>query len=91
MRAKRPAGDVRGVLEIDLADDERARPTYAEIASDLGITAATVTNHLAAMRRQFRAIVLERLRELSSSDEEFEAEAAKLLGGRPLDPARGKQ
>jgi hypothetical protein len=42
-----------------------------------------VTNHLAAMRRQFRVIVLERLRDLTSSDEEWEAEAAKLLGGRP--------
>ena len=33
------------------------------------------------MRRQFRKIVLERLRELTSSDEEWEAEAARLLGG----------
>lgn len=66
----------------DLADDDDERPTYAEIGRQLGMTAATVTNHLAAMRRQFRAIVLERLRELSSSDEEFEAEAAKLLGQR---------
>jgi RNA polymerase sigma factor (sigma-70 family) len=65
----------------DLADDEGARPTYADIGRDLGMATATVTNHLAAMRRQFRAIVLERLRELSTSEEEFEAEAAKLLGG----------
>ena len=64
----------------DLLDDREARPTYAEIARDLGLTAATVTNHLAAMRRQFRAIVLERLRELTSSEEEWEAEAARLLG-----------
>lgn len=77
--------------KYDLADDDSTRPTYAEIARELGITAATVTNHLAAMRRHFRAIVLERLRELSSSDEEFEAEAAKLLGGRPIDPARGRR
>ena len=66
----------------DLLDDGDARPTYAQIARDLGLTAATVTNHLAAMRRQFRTIVLERLRELTSSDEEWEAEAAKLLGNR---------
>ena len=64
----------------DLLDDSEGRPTYAEIARDLGLTAATVTNHLAAMRRQFRAIVLERLRELTSSEEEWEAEAARLLG-----------
>jgi RNA polymerase sigma factor (sigma-70 family) len=66
----------------DLIDDGDVRPTYTAIASALNLTAATVTNHLAAMRRQFRKIVLDRLRELTSSDEEWEAEAAKLLGGR---------
>jgi hypothetical protein len=66
----------------DLLDDQEARPTYAEIGRELGLTAATVTNHLAAMRRQFRAILLERLRELTSSEEEWEAEAAKLFGSR---------
>jgi RNA polymerase sigma factor (sigma-70 family) len=66
----------------DLLDDTDTRPTYAQIARDLGLTAATVTNHLAAMRRQFRTIILDRLRELTSSEEEWQAEAAKLLGGR---------
>ena len=64
----------------DLAADSAERPTYAGLASELGLTAATVTNQLAAMRRQFRQIVLTRLRELTSSDEEFEAEASRLLG-----------
>ncbi len=62
----------------DLAEDPR--PTYQALATKLGLTAATVTNHLAAMRRQFRQYVLERLRELTMTDEEFEAEAARLLG-----------
>ena len=62
----------------DLAED--ARPTYQALAAELGLTAATVTNHLAAMRRQFRRHVLDRLRELTSTEEEFEAEAARLLG-----------
>ena len=62
----------------DLA--EEPRPTYAALASELGLTPATVTNHLAAMRRQFRTHVLERLRDLTTSDEEFELEARKLLG-----------
>ena len=66
----------------DLADEGDSRPTYAAMARDLGLTAATVTNHLAAMRRQFRQIVLDRLRELTSTEEEFEAEAARLLGSR---------
>lgn len=66
----------------DLIGDEDARPTYAQIARALGLSAATVTNHLAATRRQFRTILLDRLRELTSSDEEWQAEAAKLLGNR---------
>jgi winged helix-turn-helix DNA-binding protein len=62
----------------DLAEDPR--PTYQALAAELGLTAATVTNHLAAMRRQFRRSVLERLRELTTTEEEFEADAARLLG-----------
>jgi RNA polymerase sigma factor (sigma-70 family) len=65
----------------DLLDDDDERPTYAEIARALNLTAATVTNHLAAMRRQFRETVLGRLRELTSSEDEWESEAARLLGG----------
>jgi DNA-directed RNA polymerase specialized sigma24 family protein len=66
----------------DLLDDSETRPTYMEIARALNLTPATVTNHLAAMRREFRKIVLQRLRELTSSEEEWEAEAARLLGAR---------
>jgi RNA polymerase sigma factor (sigma-70 family) len=62
----------------DLADE--TRPTYREIAAALGLTPTTVTNHLAAMRRELRTHVLERLRDLTASDEEFEAEASRLLG-----------
>jgi RNA polymerase sigma factor (sigma-70 family) len=74
----------------DLVDEGQARPTYAEIGEALGLTPATVTNHLAAMRRQFRQIVLSHLRDLTSSDEECDAEARRLFGGEPLDSARGK-
>lgn len=62
----------------DLADEPR--PTYAALASELGLTAAAVTNHLAAMRRQFRKHVLDRLRDLTTTNEEFELEARRLLG-----------
>ena len=65
----------------DLVDDDAERPTYTDIARALNLTPATVTNHLAAMRRRFRTIVLDRLRELTSSDDEWEAEAARLFGG----------
>lgn len=64
----------------DLAGPLEDRPTYGEIARALNLTPTTVTNHLAAMRRHFRRAVLGRLRELTTSDEEFEAEARRLLG-----------
>jgi hypothetical protein len=67
----------------DLVEESEARPKYTDIAQALNLTPATVTNHLAAMRKRFRQIVLDRLRQLTSSEEEWEAEAARLLGGRP--------
>jgi DNA-directed RNA polymerase specialized sigma24 family protein len=65
----------------DLVDSPDDRPTYAVVARDLDIAVTTVTNHLAAMRRRFRTLLLDRLRELTSTDEEYEAEAKRLLGG----------
>lgn len=75
----------RGVMfrvfeRYDLADPAEDRPTYGALAGDLNLPVATVTNHLAAMRRQFRHHVLERLRDLTTSDDEFETEARRLLG-----------
>lgn len=73
----------------DLLEDTDCRPTYTQIAQALNLTPATVTNHLAAMRREFRKIVLERLRELTSSDQEWESEAARLFGAPSTrDPIR---
>lgn len=67
----------------DLEDSAESHPSYAELAKSLGLSTAMVTNHLAAMRREFRAIVLERLRDLTGSEEEWETEARRLLGSRP--------
>ena len=65
----------------DLVDAEpHERPTYAELASELGIPVTQVTNYLAAARREFRRAVLARLRETSGGEEEFRAEARALLG-----------
>lgn len=65
----------------DLADLRgEEQPSYADVAAALGLTVATVTNHLAAMRRLLRARVLDRLREATGSEAEFEAEAKRLLG-----------
>jgi hypothetical protein len=56
------------------------RPTYAELGRALGLPATQVTNHLAAMRREFRRLVLDALREQCATDGEFRAEARALLG-----------
>ena len=50
------------------------------LARELGVSAGDVTNYLAAARRQFRGLVLDRLRELTGSDDEFRADAKRLLG-----------
>jgi RNA polymerase sigma factor (sigma-70 family) len=60
------------------------RPTYAHLAQAFDLPATQVTNYLAAARREFRRIVLERLRELTGSDDEFRLEARELLGIDPL-------
>ncbi len=64
----------------DLDDSGGRRPTYEALASELGLSVSQVTNHLAAARREFRRVLLERLRELTASDEEFRREAELLLG-----------
>jgi len=69
------------VFELyDPSEPPDARPTYAELARQLGLTSTTVTNHLAAMRRQLRKHVLDRLRDLTTTDEEFETESRRLFG-----------
>lgn len=62
----------------DLEQPERL--TYADLARDLGIPVTQVTNHLAAVRRMFRARALENLRALCATDQEFRAEARELFG-----------
>lgn len=66
--------------------DERApdpRPSYDDLARAHGLPLTQVTNHLAWARREFRRIVLEKLRELTASEEEFRAEAREILGADP--------
>ena len=61
----------------DLSDDE---VSYTSLAKDFGLDTATVNNYLAAARRDFRRVVLEKLREITATDEEFRTEAHSLLG-----------
>jgi len=62
----------------DLRDD--ANVSYASLAEEFGLEPATVNNYLAAVRRDFRRVVLDKLREITATDEEFRTEARSLLG-----------
>ena len=64
----------------DLADDGGQNVSYASLADQFGLSPATVTNYLASARRDFRRIVLEKLREITATEEEFRNEARALLG-----------
>ncbi len=67
----------------DLDRDAAGQLTYDQLASEFGLPVTTVTNHLAYARREFRRIVLERLREITGSEREFRSEARLLLGVEP--------
>lgn len=67
----------------DMASSTGERPTYADLATEFGIPTTQVTNWLAATRRDFRVVVIETLRDLCGSDEEFREEARALLGFSP--------
>lgn len=63
----------------DLADAED-RPSYGELAVAFQLAVTDVTNYLAFARREFRRAVLEQLREMTGSEDEFRREAQALLG-----------
>ena len=64
--------------ELERDPDEKL--TYDRLAEEFHIPVTQVTNFLAFARREFRRIVLEKLREITASDREFREEARSLLG-----------
>jgi hypothetical protein len=60
--------------------DSDSRPTYRQFGARLGMTETTVTNHLAGMRRRFRQLVLDLLRDATASEREYRAEVRALFG-----------
>lgn len=67
----------------DLEDSTSFRPGYQDIARELGISLSDVTNSLSFARREFRRILLEKLREMTASEEEFQREARHIFGAKP--------
>lgn len=65
--------------DLDGADSPE-RPSYAQLAAEHGLPVTQVTNHLHWARRELRRAVVEKLREITASEEEFRAEARELLG-----------
>jgi DNA-directed RNA polymerase specialized sigma24 family protein len=61
-------------------NDEPAAVSYVSLGKEFGLEVATVNNYLAAVRRDFRRIVMEKLREITATDDEFRTEARSLLG-----------
>jgi hypothetical protein len=46
----------------------------------LGLSTSAVTDYLALVRREFRRLVLDKLREPAATEEEFQQEARAVLG-----------
>lgn len=67
----------------DLESDEQRRRSYEELARELGLSVTGVTNYLSLARREFRRILLDRVREMTTSEEEFRREARALFGVDP--------
>jgi RNA polymerase sigma factor (sigma-70 family) len=62
----------------DLSEDKEV--SYEKLAAEYGVSVSDVTNALSWARREFRSIALERLREISGSEEEFQREAQAVFG-----------
>lgn len=71
-----------GIFErYDVLDSEdHARPTYAALAHEWNLPTTQVTNYLSWARKRFRQHVLDTLRSLTGTEEEFREEVRTLLG-----------
>jgi RNA polymerase sigma factor (sigma-70 family) len=68
------------LLEFYDVDEAGKEFTYEDVARQFSLKTSDVTNYLAYARREFRRVVLEQLREMTGSEEEFRREARTLLG-----------
>jgi hypothetical protein len=82
IQGKRLAFDVFSRYDINAVEGDR--PTYQALALELDQPVTQITNFLSYARREFRRIVLEMLRDLTTSEAEFQAEAESLLGVREV-------
>ena len=75
---------IRLFERYDLAEGSKEhKVSYDSLAREFDLPTTTVNNYLAAARRRLRRIVLQKLRELTASEEEFRQEARAVLGTSP--------
>ena len=77
LRGSSTAIDFRLFETYDL---EAADICYRDLGLQVGLSESTVTNRLASMRRRFREIVLDVLRDATASEGEYQREVRALLG-----------
>lgn len=66
--------------KYDIDRDPDVALSYDDLASEFGLPVTSVTNYLAYARREFRKLLLQKLREVTGSAEEFRSEARRLFG-----------
>jgi RNA polymerase sigma factor (sigma-70 family) len=81
-REARDTGKLVPLALFERYDLERTEdgPDYATLAREFGLPVTQVTNHLAWARRELRRLVLERLHEVTATEDEYRSEARALLG-----------
>ncbi|MFZ0061283.1 MAG: hypothetical protein WAL47_04535 [Pyrinomonadaceae bacterium] len=62
----------------DLQESAEGKVSYSSLANELELKTTDVTNYLAAARRDFRKLLLEKVRELTGTEAEFQAEVRSL-------------
>lgn len=72
----------RLLAAYDLEEGGEAGPSlsYRDLAERFGVSVTDVTNRLHWTRKELRRLILERLRAMTASDEEYRREARALLG-----------
>jgi RNA polymerase sigma factor (sigma-70 family) len=71
------------LLELYDIEEGGRELTYGEVAQRFGIKPTDVTNYLSYARKEFRRIVLDELRSMTATEDEFRHEAQTLLGVKP--------
>ena len=68
------------LFELYYLSAEDHEISYAALAERFDITTTKVTNYLALARREFRRLLLDKVRELTATEEEFKREVRILFG-----------